>query len=227
MKKIPWSTLRQTSQQLRKSFIGQLSIFLISLGIGFLLLLQWRSFGTVRETILRDRNPNIFREIQILKTVTDQLRQEIKQTETKLNEISSQASSLTSLQNEIKQFELFSGEIDVSGPGVRIILPTMVDTVWFVDLQNELVTAGAEALTINHIRITAENAGFRAILPQTLLLGNQVLRPPLVIEAIGDRKLLMNVLLQPGGIIARLQKTLGKEEIQVTEEEKLILKTSS
>lgn len=196
-------------------------IFGTSLSIGFLLLIQWKSFGAVREAYLRDKDPNIFREIQILKTATDQLRQEIEQTKISIAEISKKTSSISSLRDETDRFALLSGEIDIEGLGVKITIPRAVDTVWFVDLQNELVTAGAEAMAVNGIRITSKSAGFRLIPPQTLLIGNHVTRPPFTIEAVGDGKILMNALLQPGGVIARLEKILGKKELLIKEEEKL------
>lgn len=198
-------------------------IFCISLGIGLIVFLQWRSFGEVRQNYLRDRNPNIFREIQILKTLTDQLRQEIDQTRAKLSELSKSSYSSASIYSEIEKYKLLSGEISVAGPGISIAIPQAVDTSWFVDLQNELAGAGAEAVSVNKTRITGESSGFRLIPPQTLLIGNQVVRPPFLFYAVGDSDVLTKALSQPGGVISRLQKQIGKKEIVIEAVEEIVM----
>ena len=107
----------------------------------------------------------------------------------------------------------------VTGPGVSVILPAAFESVWFVDLQNELATAGAEAIAINKQRINFGTSGYRFLPPYTLLMGSRVTRAPFTVKVIGDSKVLMNSLLQPGGIIAKLQSILGKREIVIQEHE--------
>lgn len=197
-------------------------LLFITLGIGFLLALQFRSFTLVKRAFLRDRNPNIFREIQVLKNVTDKLRNEKDDLEANKAEFKSRYSTIEAVKKELAQYKLLSGEIAVTGPGIRIVIPKAVDTVWFTDLANSLIAAGAEAVAINSERIGSAQAGFRVIGGKTLLLGDRVLRPPFRIEAIGDRRTLAESLLQPDSVLRRLEQTLKNQEIFLTQEGSLL-----
>lgn len=195
-------------------------VVITSIGIGLILILQARSFAKVETLVNRDRNPNVFREIQILRGVNENLRKEIETNEEQLSDITSRASSLTSLRDEMQKLELLTGEKSVSGEGVQMVIPSDIDAVWFVDLVNELVTSGSSAIAINSVRLTAKNAGFRSI-PGALLMGNQVLHAPYKVSAIGDKKLISSALRQPGGLLERLENALGKAKILFTEEDTL------
>lgn len=209
-----------------KVFLQKVLVVVTSIGIGLLLILQIRSFAKVETLVNRDRNPNVFREIQILRGIIENLRKEIVTNEKQLSDITSRASSFTSLRDEMQKLELLTGAKAISGEGVKITVPANIDAVWFVDLVNELVTSGAEAISVNTVRLTGKDSGFRSV-PGAILMGDRVFRFPYVIEVIGDKKLLSSALLQPGGLIERLEKALGKVKAVLIEEEKITIPARS
>lgn len=197
-------------------------VLLTALSVGFLVTLQFRSFALVKEKFIRDRNQNVFRELQILKTVNAKLSEEREELRKQLLELKTRASTAEILKKEEEKYRLLSGDEGVSGPGIRITLPKITEVLWFTDLLNEFVSAGAEAIAFNGVRVTNENSGFRVISEKTFLLGNQVLRPPIVVEAIGDPKTLEGIMLQAGSVISRMEQTIKNFDIQFSKEEKLV-----
>ncbi len=195
----------------------------IALFIGFIIALQFRSFALVKERFSRDQNPNIFREVQILKGVTDALHKEKEELEAKKLEFSTRVSTAEALKREILTYQLLSGEIPVSGPGIIIIIPDAVSVPLLTDLMNELVTAGASALALNEERIGHAQAGMRIVSEKTLLLGDRVLRLPFKIEAIGSAKALSDAMLQPGSGLDRIEQALKNKPVLLTEEEKITM----
>lgn len=208
---------------MKELYSRKIVIFFTGVFIGFLILFQLRSFTYVEEIFMRDRNPNIFREIQILKNVISRFGREKDELRQQLSDIRSKTTALKALSEEFVKYELLTGEKSVHGQGIRIIIPVQVDEAWFIDIQNELVSAGAEAVAINGSRIVPGRTGFRVIPPNKLLIGNTVVKSPYTIEAIGDSEFLAKSMLVQGSTISRLQKLLKGKEIILKKEEDIIL----
>ena len=170
------------------------------------MVVQFRSFSQVRTLVLRDSGRNIFNEIQILKQVTDDLKKEIEVAEKRKEDISSEISGLAAIEEEKARLQLLSGDIAIKGQGIVITIKEIIPAFWLIDLVNELATAGSEAIAVNGIRVTPQNAGFQVLPPETLIFGRQVFYPPITIEAIGEKNNLTSALLQVGGFIERLER---------------------
>lgn len=194
------------------------TIALTSLLLGFFVVLQGRSFGLLQDQN-RDLRKNIFREIQILKTTNENLKVETDELTKTLQETSNQSSALKAIEDEINKYKILSGEEDIEGPGVVISIVTNVDPIWLVDLTNELFGAGAEAVSINDLRLTDATQGFE-ILPQgQIFLHVNTLETPYVFKTIGDPNALKNILLQSGGIYQRMKdKYPGLQMTVLTQE---------
>jgi len=103
------------------------------------------------------------------------------------------STSGAALSAQIGRQELASGALPVNGPGLRVTLndapssDTARNRVLDRDLQavvNALWAAGAEAVAINGQRLSAQSAIRQA--GDAILVDFQPLRPPYVVQAIGD-----------------------------------------
>jgi uncharacterized protein YlxW (UPF0749 family) len=192
-----------------------LTIIITGILLGFLVVLQSRSFGGVQDRIARDSRANVFRELQILKTTNENLADEIKGLEEQLANASDQELALKALQDEIRKNRIISGYMDVSGPGVELNVVNGLPALWFTDIANELWAAGAEALSVNNIRITNSTVGFDTLPNGQISLNGVILTAPYHFNAIGDKKTLSEALSQPGGIIQRIKDAVPGVEIKL------------
>jgi len=131
--------------------------------------------------------------------------------------------------DELKRMELESGSLPVTGPGVQISLDepppatspaagrpgtTPQDQVAVLhdrDIRavvNQLWAAGAEAVAVNHLRLTATS--FIRFAGESVLVDFQPISAPYTIEAIGDRDGLLVAFADSG--IARQLKTMAAVE---------------
>ncbi|KKU79423.1 MAG: hypothetical protein UY05_C0031G0003 [Candidatus Peregrinibacteria bacterium GW2011_GWA2_47_7] len=191
--------------------------------MGFLVVAQFESFRAVKTVVSREKNPSAFRDIQILKKTTDNLRNEIRLIEKKEQELLTVTSSLQALESQKLQYELLAGEISVTGPGIVMTFSNLVPSFWFTDLINELTTAGAEAVAVNGLRLTSEENGFRVVLPYTLTVGDNVFYAPFTIEAISDKEALYGALMQSGGYIDRLTENERQIKLQLIKKDSIVL----
>lgn len=193
----------------------EVSMLLTAVLLGFLIVLQARSFEDVSDVINRNNRSDVFREIQILKDTNDQLRDEIDDLEDQLVKVSNNQDALESVREEIDQYEALTGKIDVSGPGVHVQISGDIQALWLTDMVNELLSAGAEAVSVNSIRLTNKTTGFDTIPSGQIMVNSVILNEPYTIEAIGERAVLENALIQSEGIIERLQRSVNGVEVVV------------
>jgi uncharacterized protein YlxW (UPF0749 family) len=123
------------------------------------------------------------------------------------------------LNARIKELQLVAGITPATGPGIRIemrdnpeaaegnpgnpFLPGIVHDFDLLQVVNELRAAGAEAISVNGMRITGYTP-IRCVGP-TIHVNFEPATPPFVIEAVGDPKNLYSAVTMPGGIIYNLK----------------------
>lgn len=125
------------------------------------------------------------------------------------------------MMRELEGLRIAAGLVPLTGPGVGVVVdaakapmvghaPPAVQYVDLVSIVNELWAAGAEAVAVSGVRITA-TTGYSEV-GGTILADRQRLAPPYTIEAIGDSATLTGALQIRGGVIEGL-RTLG---LQIT-----------
>ncbi len=72
-----------------------------------------------------------------------------------------------------------------------------------LDAVQELRDAGAEAIQVGEVRITASSAFLDV--SAGIQADGQVLRPPYAMQAIGDPQLMETAMRIPGGVVQRLE----------------------
>lgn len=208
----------------------------ITLGIVCLILtmfvvIQIRTTNNANKVVSQTFTSNDLRN-QVLKWKEryDTTYAELQSSEKKLEDVRQQASENTDGSDEkeakLKKNNILIGLTDVTGEGVIVTLkdnntvtadsnildPSMV-IVHMPDILgviNELKNAGAEAISINDIRIINTTDIFDLRSYTYLTVGQQRLQPPYVVKAIGNPDYLSSILnLKDSGFVDRY-KNSGK-----------------
>jgi len=130
-------------------------------------------------------------------------------------------STTEAMVRDLETLRIAAGLVPMTGPGVSVIVdaaqapvvghaPPAVQYVDLASIVNELWAAGAEAIAVSGVRITA-TTGYSEV-GGTILADRRRLAPPYTIEAIGDSATLQGALQIRGGVIEGL-RTLG---LQIT-----------
>ncbi|HBB03049.1 MAG: hypothetical protein US89_C0001G0014 [Candidatus Peregrinibacteria bacterium GW2011_GWF2_38_29] len=204
----------------------KVTIIIIGLLLGTLIVVQARSFKNVSAVFNRDSSINIFREVQILKTTDKSLKSEITRLEEVLETNKDRTSVLKAIEAEIAKNRLLSGDKKIYGQGIKIIVDGEISISWTIDLVNELYGSGAEAISINGIRLTNQTTGFDKLPNGQMMVNSVILNKPYTLNAIGNSDVLFKALNQPAGFISKLkefqpQSSLTIEKQKSVEIEKL------
>jgi uncharacterized protein YlxW (UPF0749 family) len=206
--------------------IAQLSMSGVALLIGLLLVGQLRSqarpteisslsaqdLSTLIET-LSDRN----RELRSgVSDVNEQLR------EYRLAQTQGQ-SALEVSREDLRRIAAFSGQTAVVGQGLILRVNGELDPIAVNDLINELRNAGAEAIAVDQVRITARSVCVLGA--GTLEIDGTRVDRAFTIRAVGDPDGLLTALQRPGGIISQL-KLFVNATIDATQSQSVVIPAS-
>lgn len=206
--------------------INKRKIYILGIAIilGAFIVIESRSFDVVNDIILRDSKSDVFKEIKVLKEENQDLRDEISELDSTLSSLSNQDSAVKTIQDEIEKYNKISGEYIVYGPGISVSINGKITSPWMVDLINELFHAGAQAVSVNGIRITNESSGFDTLPKGQIYLNGTILSPPYVFNAIGEAITLKNALSAIGGIFDRIKATFGGISISLEQKDVVEIK---
>lgn len=190
--------------------LAQLSLFAVALLIGILLVGQLRSqapaielsslsaqeLSTLIET-LEQRNSELGDGLSDLR---DQIREYERE--------EAQGQSVIGLTREdLERFRAFAGLVPVTGQGITLQVEGDFDPTNVNDLIYELRNAGAEAIAVDDIRITAPSvAVFGA---DAIEIDGRPIGRFFEIRAIGSPQGLQSAMERPGGILRQLQQAVG------------------
>lgn len=200
-----------------KRIRSQLSIAVVCCILGFIVSYQLKNIASQESKIPISNTADITEEIKQLKSQKKDFTDKIDEMQKKIDDyekLSSNANSASQqLYNDLEKTRAFSGELDVEGQGIIITITpknlsfsTGVEN-WelikhdaLVYIVNELNFAGAEAISINDIRIT----NFTGIRTSSgglyILIGKEKISPieKIVIKAIGDKDNIFKDISLPG-----------------------------
>jgi uncharacterized protein YlxW (UPF0749 family) len=192
------------------SRIAQLSLFAVALVIGILLVGQLRSqarpielsslsaqeLSTLVETISN-------RNVELADGLAD-LRDQIRDYERAVIE---GQSDLAISEEALQRIGGFGGLAAVEGQGIQLRIEGAFDATAVNDLIYELRNAGAEAIAVDEIRITAGSVavlGARAITIDGVDIGTTF-----TVSAIGSPDGLRSAIERPGGLLTLLQQSIN------------------
>jgi len=192
--------------------IAQVSLFIVALVIGILLVGQLRSQARPIElsTLTAQELSTLIealgaRNVELGDNLAD-LREQIRDYERA--DVQGR-SDLTISEEELDRISALGGLAPVEGQGISIQIEGSFDPTAVNDLIYELRNAGAEAIAVDDIRITAQSVavlGTRAIEIDGTELG-----PSFEIQAIGSPDGLQSAIERPGGILNLLQQSINAQ----------------
>jgi len=112
----------------------------------------------------------------------------LQETRNRLNSDTQQRqAALTQAQSQVDVLSILAGTVPVTGPGIRVTITESTGAVnvdSFLDLVEELRSAGAEAIQVNgKARLVASSSFEQG--PDGLYVDHQLLTPPYTVDAIG------------------------------------------
>ncbi|MFL0195522.1 DUF881 domain-containing protein [Clostridium sp. WILCCON 0269] len=198
-----------------RKLTSQISVALVCGILGFMLAYQFKVLMKQENTfnLNSENSADITVEIEQYKKEKATLETKVTELENKIknyeDSMASKSDSTKNLLAEIENNRILTGEVDVKGEGIIIYLTpdsklfgnnsigdhiTDKDLVYLV---NELRFAGAEAISINDIRIVLRT-GIRTA-GNYILINDEKISPSsrIVIKAIGDKNLLYSAMSFP------------------------------
>ncbi|WP_446899321.1 DUF881 domain-containing protein [Clostridium sp. LBM24168] len=203
-----------------RRFSSGISVFIVCCILGFMLAYQSKVLMNQDNTLNLTENSNstdITVEIERYKTQKQKLEKKVDDLQDKVKKYEDAAASTSTstknLLDELENTRILTGETDVKGPGIVIYITpnnsmfgnNLNDSIsdkitdkHLAYLINELRFAGAEAMSINDIRIVS-NTGIRTAGNYILINNDEKISPSsrIVIEAIGDQNLLYSDMSFP------------------------------
>lgn len=203
----------------RQKIASKLSMLLVCALLGFAVSIQFKSVQ------LYSSSPSArYEELQKMylseQEKTASLQDQITQMQSTINNyrdsIEQTGTAYKGMEADLLRAENLAGLTDVYGPGITVTLsdakktdPNMPAEYFIIhdsdmrSLVNELLAAGAEAISINGERVVSTTA-IRCVGP-VVIVNNARSGAPFVIKAIGDSATLENALNMTGGIISELK----------------------
>jgi uncharacterized protein YlxW (UPF0749 family) len=192
--------------------IAQLSLFAVALVIGILLVGQLRSQAPAIElsSLSAQELSQLIetlstRNVELGDALSD-LREQIRSYE--LAQVQGQ-STLDLTEAELERIAAFGGLRAVEGQGILLTMAGPFDATAVNDLVYELRGAGADAIAVDDIRITARSI---AVLGAGVIeIDGTALGPTVEIRAIGSPEGLESTLLRPGGLLTLLEQSIDAQ----------------
>ena len=186
---------------------AQISLFAVTLLLGILLVVQLLSHGRSEE-ITRLPPQELSELIATLSAGNRQLRTAVTDLGNQVREYEEADREGTSVfevtRTDLARVQAFAGLAAVSGPGVEVAVDGALDAVAVNDLLHELRNAGAEAIAVQEVRITARSVAVQDA--GGIRIDGVEIATPFAIRAIGPSEGLLLTLQRPGGIISLLQQ---------------------
>jgi uncharacterized protein YlxW (UPF0749 family) len=193
---------------------SQISVAIVCCILGFMVAYQFKMLTRQNTNITLSKNSaDITVEIEQYKQQKEELEKKVNEMQNQLknyeNAAAGRSETSKALLKELEDTRILMGSTDVQGEGVVIYLTPdngflsnsnieRITDRHLVYLINELRFAGAEAISINDIRITG-NSGIRNSGNYIIVDGDEKISPNsrVAIKAIGDKNLLYSDLSFP------------------------------
>ena len=203
--------------------IAQISLFGVALIIGLLLVGQLRS--QARPIELSNLSAQELAElIETLNASNVELSDGLDELRAQIRDYESAAvqgqSDIAISEEVLLGISAFGGLVGVEGQGIRIMAEGSFDPIAVNDLIHELRNAGAEAIAIDDIRITARSV---AVLGTSAIeIDGVPIGPSFEISAIGSPDGLQAAIERPGGILSLYEQSIDAR-FSVSQVDRLVL----
>jgi uncharacterized protein YlxW (UPF0749 family) len=201
------------------SLRAQLLIGAVCLLLGVTLVMQFRTQRLIKGEGLPASASDQATYISQLYESNAQLRQQVAQLSQEVARYEgSGQNGLEALRADLQTLHMVNGDMEVTGPGVTVLVNGPLTVVELQDLINEVRNASAEAIAVNGVRVVTRSA-ITTDQTGSIIIDHQPVRPPYRIEAIGGPDTLAPALERKGGLIALLEASNSNLNIEVTRHE--------
>jgi uncharacterized protein YlxW (UPF0749 family) len=187
--------------------------------VGFLAIVQIRSQQDAGDDLAGARREDLLQLLDSLDAAGTRVRAEIDDLEQRRRALQSSADSrraaISEARAQVEVLGLLAGTLPAHGPGIAIRIndpQRAIGTSTLLNSLEELRDAGAEAIEINNtVRIVAQSALVDA--EGGVQVDGRLIRPPYLIEAIGEAHTLREAMLFPGGLQDEVEQLQGTVRI--------------
>ncbi|MFA5948372.1 MAG: DUF881 domain-containing protein [Candidatus Gracilibacteria bacterium] len=175
------------------------------------------------KSIYRENDGNFFQEIKILKDKNEDLKKEVSGLEESLGQIADQDKALSAIQDEIEKYKKLSGDSQIFGPGFTLILNRDVALSWLVDLKNKFFEYGAQAVSINGIRLTNKTSGIDSLPKGQIIINGSIIAAPYEFNVICDPEPILDILDAPSEIFDKLSAAYPDLNLKTSKKEMIYM----
>jgi uncharacterized protein YlxW (UPF0749 family) len=204
-----------------RSSAGGIAATVVALFLGILVVAQFRSQDVYSRSLQLETPSSLTTLIANLSDRNNSLRDEIFDLRLRVvaarDSVSSGQGSLTESQREIDQLKIFAALSAARGPGITVKIDGTFDDRAMSDLTNELRNAGAEAISVNDVRVGARS-WYAPGPDRTILLDGRQLNGPWTVKAIGASDVVYVAITRTGGIEGQFELIYPKTRFAVTKE---------
>ncbi|MBN1933741.1 MAG: DUF881 domain-containing protein [Anaerolineae bacterium] len=202
--------------------LSQLFLFALMLMVGMLVAVQIRTQSRARTVAFTSNEQAIL--LSELVTANQSLRNEISAIEKQQRayQTDSQGTVLEELVAELNRVKVANGAVEVSGPGIELMLDGPLTALDMQDVINELRNAGAEAIAVNDLRLVIHST-LSIDSAKQLLIDDQSIGQPYQFHAIGDPNTMETALLRPGSVLDLMQRAYPDLVVQIKQYSRLVL----
>jgi uncharacterized protein YlxW (UPF0749 family) len=210
---------------LRRGFLSRLCLAAVLLGLGVATVAQLRTQRNLQKTRYDEDEQVVL--LSELVEANYRLRTEIASLSAQLAASGTERSGtmLEELVTDLNRVRMFNGVTVAAGPGVEVVLNGPLNALDLQDIVNELRNAGAEAISLNGVRLTLDSA-VSVNQAGELSLDGQAIRRPFRLEAIGDGQTIETAILRRGGLVSLLERSYPGLSVQTTQRKWLVLEAS-
>src|SRR2546428_5176806 len=199
---------------------------IIAVSLGVAVGTQFRSEDVYSRSLTLETPSSLTTLIANLSETTNELRTEISDLRRDVadaqDSVSSGKGSLTEGERQIAQLRVFSAQSAVAGPGIAIKIDGAFDERALSDLVNELRNAGAEAISVNEVRV-GPHSYFTGAADRSLAVDGHQVRGPWMVRAVGAPDVVYVAMTRTGGIIGQFELIYRSTRFAVSKETSLDL----
>jgi uncharacterized protein YlxW (UPF0749 family) len=209
---------------------GGIAATIVALFLGLLVVTQIKAQDVYSRSLELETPSSLTTLIANLAERNNRLREEIfdlrLRTESAREEATSGKGSLTEAQRQLTQLEIFAARTAVKGPGIAVRVDGAFDDKALSDLVNELRNAGAEAVSVNNVRV-GPRSWFGIASDRALTVDAASIKGPWVVNAVGASEVMYVAMTRTGGIIGQFELIYRSTRFDVTRESILDLPSLS
>lgn len=212
-----------------------ITIFLVTIVLIAVLFIQFKTVEEVNESDIENmRETELKEQLSGWKSKYEETNEKLKDNNKKISEynekIATNDESSELLDKELLQSNLLLGNTNVTGEGVVVTLSdsdeSTINSSDLLELVNELKFAGAEAISINGVRVINMTDIVDITAKYILIRPRQRLTSPYVVKAIGNQTYLVSTLTQKNSGFIDTHTNIG-QSIKLEKQKNITIKKYS